>query len=195
MSNSGIYFITNTINNRCYIGSSHNLSKRKYEHFRTLSKGTHSNNHLQHAYDKYGKDAFTFEVIEEIPSQHLVKVENEYLKLVKRLPTWYYNTSLYAQVAMKGRKHSTASKQKMSLAKMGRMGVFKGKNHTEEAKAKMGKANIRYFEQHTFKHRDTGEVFVGTRCEFFHKYSLDRSHITELIRGVVKQHKGWQLVK
>ena len=56
---SGIYIITNTFNNKVYIGQSTNINKRLSEHARKLASGRHENSCLQHAYNKYGKVAIT----------------------------------------------------------------------------------------------------------------------------------------
>jgi group I intron endonuclease len=61
----GIYKITNKINGKVYIGQTDRLTERKREHFYRLEKQTHSNEHLQRAFNKYGKDNFIYEVIEE----------------------------------------------------------------------------------------------------------------------------------
>src|SRR5229473_6154293 len=59
---SGIYKITCTANKRIYIGSAVNLRKRKNEHWNAFKRNQHHNRHLQRAWDKYGEQAFTFEV-------------------------------------------------------------------------------------------------------------------------------------
>ena len=56
----GIYKIVNLDNGKFYIGSSINLAKRKWEHFKQLRLGIHCNCHLQAAYNKHGKDSFSF---------------------------------------------------------------------------------------------------------------------------------------
>ena len=61
----GIYKITNKKNNKVYIGQSDRLNDREREHFYRLEKQTHSNEYLQKSYNKYGKDNFLFEIIEE----------------------------------------------------------------------------------------------------------------------------------
>ena len=53
---SGIYCIINKINNKIYIGQSKNLLKRRKEHKKGLKFGTHHNDHLQKAYNNYGKE-------------------------------------------------------------------------------------------------------------------------------------------
>lgn len=60
----GIYKIKNLITNMCYIGQSINCDKRwNNAHKPLLMERAHYNKHLQRAWNKYGKDNFTFEII------------------------------------------------------------------------------------------------------------------------------------
>jgi len=61
----GIYKIINLINGKVYIGQSDRLNEREREHFYQLDKQEHHNEHLQKSYNKYGKDNFIFECIEQ----------------------------------------------------------------------------------------------------------------------------------
>lgn len=67
----GIYKITNTVNNKCYIGQSKNLMTRIRKHIKTLINGTNRNEHLQNAYNTYGTGNFTIEIIEECLTEEL----------------------------------------------------------------------------------------------------------------------------
>lgn len=60
---AGVYEIVNTVNGKRYIGSSATLTKRKYEHIRTLRLGTHRCVKLQRAWNKYGEGAFVFNTL------------------------------------------------------------------------------------------------------------------------------------
>ncbi len=62
---SGIYAISNNVNNKSYIGLTNNLNRRKREHFSKLRKNKHKNKHLQSAWNKYGEENFTFDVLKE----------------------------------------------------------------------------------------------------------------------------------
>jgi len=76
---SGIYKITNDKNGKNYIGSSININKRKSKHFYLLERGIHDNKYLQQSYSKYGKDFFSFEILELCVPEQLVEKENYYI--------------------------------------------------------------------------------------------------------------------
>jgi group I intron endonuclease len=82
-TNKGIYKITCLATGKFYIGSSVNLKRRKYIHFRELQANVHNNKHLQFSYNKYGKDSFIFEVIEYLPAttdwNFTLQTEQKYL--------------------------------------------------------------------------------------------------------------------
>ena len=77
----GIYKITNIINNKSYIGQSANIERRFKEH---CYKGYRSRIMLDIAIKKYGKENFTFEVVEECEPDKLNERETYWIK--------YYNT-------------------------------------------------------------------------------------------------------
>ena len=58
-----IYKITNLINGKCYIGQTTN-SKRRFTEHKAKGYGSEQNKVLYYAFDKYGIDNFSFEVIE-----------------------------------------------------------------------------------------------------------------------------------
>lgn len=77
----GIYRIRNKINNNSYYGSSENIDKRWKTHKSTLRNGTHMNCVLQRAWDKYGENNFSFEIVEECEKYLLLETEQKYLDL------------------------------------------------------------------------------------------------------------------
>lgn len=64
---TGIYKITNTENQKMYIGQSRNIDQRWKTHKRMAlkTKNTDNNSHLYNAMRKYGLEKFKFEVVEE----------------------------------------------------------------------------------------------------------------------------------
>lgn len=61
---AGIYRIVNLINDKVYVGRASRFKGRWSTHLCTLSKNKHHNGYLQNEFNKYGEDAFQFEVIE-----------------------------------------------------------------------------------------------------------------------------------
>jgi hypothetical protein len=71
----GIYIVRNIINNKVYIGSSNKINVRIRTHKWELNKNIHSNQYLQNAWNKYGKENFIFEIIEECEVDELLLKE------------------------------------------------------------------------------------------------------------------------
>lgn len=61
---SGIYRFTNTINGKMYIGMSNHINYRRKQHLRDLRRNDHVNRHFQAAFNKYGEDAFRWDILE-----------------------------------------------------------------------------------------------------------------------------------
>jgi len=75
----GIYRIKNNINEKCYYGSSKNIEKRWKTHLNQLINGKHINCILQNVWNKYGKDNFIFEIVEECELENLFETEQKYI--------------------------------------------------------------------------------------------------------------------
>jgi len=71
MKQCGIYSIKNISNGKRYIGASRDIQVRKQVHFSSLKRSVNGNKLLQSDYLEYGKDAFEFNVIEEVPANIL----------------------------------------------------------------------------------------------------------------------------
>lgn len=76
---SGIYKITNTLNNKVYIGQSKNVNERLKKHKQALKGNYHENNYLQNSWNKYGENHFTFEAAEECAQEVLLQRENYWM--------------------------------------------------------------------------------------------------------------------
>lgn len=82
----GIYKITNTINQKAYIGQSIHIEDRWYQH-KQESKNPRQkpyNYSIHQAFRKYGIEHFTFEIVEECPIEELNEREKYWVA--------YYNT-------------------------------------------------------------------------------------------------------
>lgn len=76
---SGIYCITNIIDNKKYIGSSKDIGYRFKHHLYRLNNNRHTNSHLQNAVNKYGISNFTFSVLEQCSKETLIEREQFYI--------------------------------------------------------------------------------------------------------------------
>jgi group I intron endonuclease len=61
----GVYKIINTVNGKFYVGSSKDIPSRVRRHFYDLKRNSHHSAYFQRAYNKYGKESFTHEVVLE----------------------------------------------------------------------------------------------------------------------------------
>lgn len=76
---SGIYCITNIIDNRIYIGSTQCFKRRFTEHLKDFTENTHSNKHLLRFVNKYGIDSIKFNIIEIVEINQTIEKEQYYL--------------------------------------------------------------------------------------------------------------------
>ena len=68
-----IYFFETP--NKVYVGSSKSCELRHKQHLRKLRAKKHINPHLQYAFDKYGENSLSFEIIELAGLEHLIDRE------------------------------------------------------------------------------------------------------------------------
>ena len=84
--NIGVYKIRNIINDDCYIGSTSNSSgfnHRWRTHIYALNHNKHHSIILQRAWNKYGKDNFIFEIIEECLGKICIEREQFYMDTIR----------------------------------------------------------------------------------------------------------------
>ncbi len=130
----GIYEIRNEVNDKQYIGSSQDIERRWQEHQKELQKGTHSNPHLQNAWNKYGSKVFQFSIIEEVQNiEDLLEQEQIWLDIIfetsspyniaTRAGGGYLGEEVNKRISegLKGRLVTVTeeTRQKMSVAKKG----------------------------------------------------------------------------
>lgn len=118
----GIYRIVHIESGRCYIGRSGDIAKRWDAHIRDLTASTdHHSAYLQHAWNKYGANAFRFEVVVlESDPQRLIELEQYYLdKRLFERGSKEYNMSSSSRGPV-GVKHSAEARARMSAAQKGR---------------------------------------------------------------------------
>lgn len=88
----GIYKIQNQINGKIYIGQSVHIERRWQEHCRASAHSL-----IAKAIHKYGKENFTFEIIEECATDDLDRLEEQYIKQYDSLAPKGYNIVLTSE--------------------------------------------------------------------------------------------------
>jgi len=126
---SGIYQIKNQISGKHYIGSAINIQERWKQHLRSLRRGCHHNQHLQRAFDRYGKAIFVFSILEAIEPQTLLVREQYFVDMLNP----EYNIAPVAGSPMLGRHHTLEACQKMSETLTGRRHSAEHKRNLSEA--------------------------------------------------------------
>lgn len=141
--NSGIYQIRNTINDKIYIGSSTDIKARQDKHISSLGNNKHENNHLQHAYNKYGITAFEHTIIMTCPpiKNILLFFEQHYLDIYWDGGKDCYNILKIAGSPL-GMKRTEEQRLAMSIrvsgnkhpqfGKVGSLSPSFGKKHSKE---------------------------------------------------------------
>jgi hypothetical protein len=79
----GIYKIQNKITGQIYIGCSLDIAKRWGQHLHDLKSGKHYNKKLSYAFEEYGFENFTFEIVELIDAaEQIFEIEQKYIDTI-----------------------------------------------------------------------------------------------------------------
>jgi group I intron endonuclease len=139
-----IYKITNTINNKCYIGETikDNPNSRWLSHKSSIKRKCGCPL-LMKAFEKYGEDAFKFEVLIICFDEDVFKFEKEYIKKYNSLSPNGYNVAEGGKfnAHFKGKKHSEETKNIMSIKS-------KEYNNREEVKERARRVAIEFNKTH-----------------------------------------------
>lgn len=150
---SGIYMIHNVINNKIYIGSATDLIKRRDSHLSYLRNNKHSCEHLQRAWNKYGKENFKIYVLEIFENRNILcEREQYYLDILlfasendDRFEQFGYNKARNAERPNLGRKMSDEQKKKISEKNSGVGNGMYGKQVSDEFRKKVSDNHARYW--------------------------------------------------
>lgn len=204
-----IYKITNIVNGKCYIGQTKNYKSRFQDHKLRLRKGEHDNPHLQYAWNKYGSDAFTFEVLEFAEDYN--ERERYYIKLYNSTDESYGYNILDGGENPPVRAHSTLSIN--DVQKIQRMfldgctldyicSIFPSVTRGHINKIKSGKAWKDESLTYPLKKDNDNEIGVDlanlviydllnttiTQKEIAKKYGISRTCVTAINNGSVQKY-------
>lgn len=216
-STTGIYLITNTITGAVYVGSAAKSIRERWENHRVqLRAGTHKNQYLLRAWNKYGEQAFTFTIAEVVKDRSIILEReqcwiNEYFPLGEK---YCYNLSPTAgsnigvknsaetieqrAAKLRGQKRSDEARQRMSAAQKARPPAS-AETRRKLSEALKGRTMARSGRNKTY------DGFIapdGTEYrnilnlhQFSKTHGLDSSTMVKLDKGKLKSAKGWQRVE
>ena len=150
-AHGGIYQIRHDLSGRVYVGSAVSITKRCAQHIRELNRSKHHSQKLQNAWNKYGADAFSFSVIEEVSApENLLAREQHWIDTFDAARVGFNMTPTAGSIL--GHKFSDESKRRMSKAATGHIKsaehranlsrVNTGKTMSDEARQKMRDAKL-----------------------------------------------------
>jgi hypothetical protein len=170
----GIYIIYNTINGKVYVGSSVDLRGRKSHHIGALKRGVHGNKHLQSAWRKYGEDAFSFRVLEEVvDNKSLVEIEQQWIDLFEASNSLYgYNIARIAGSCV-GIVKSAETCRKISESKKGKV------VHSDEVKKKISESCKKFYDDNPSARTAAGDRSRGRKFS-----ESQRNNMSKARKGV-----------
>ena len=128
----GIYKITCSADERCYVGQSIDIVARWGKHKRTLRQGKHRSIFMQRAWDKHGEDTFAIEVLEEVDPPTLLLNDLKTL-LTEREQVWM--DRLHPEFNVAPAAGSTLGMRPSEEAKVNWRKVIDSPEHREKLRA------------------------------------------------------------
>jgi len=133
---TGVYLIRNTVNQKYYVGSTERSFGSRFRGHITRSKKQESNPKFQSSWNKYGANAFQFEILEICETKDCISYEQAWMKSLNPILN-------IAQIAgnTRGYKHTEEYKKRSSESRMGKPSGAKGKKRTEETRKRLSEAH------------------------------------------------------
>ena len=200
-----IYVIRNSRNGKCYVGQTTGDAVRDRLYYHINGRGSRL---MKNAVEKYGRDAFTFEVIHDgVLDCQLDDLEIEAIKKYNSVAPNGYNLT---SGGFSKKKLSDETKQKISQTKIEKgYKPFLGRNHTPEAKRKISLAHQGKIVSNETKRKISlasknissetrkrmSEAKRGKRLSIQHRQKISasnigRKHTTESRQRISEANKG-----
>jgi group I intron endonuclease len=212
-SRIGIYGIKNVINNKIYIGKTGmNFGDRWDNHRALLRSNKHDNQHLQHAWNKYGENNFEFIVIEDCDVNQLNAREKYWITYYKDVNLAYNiqdggdggqflgkhlseetkrKIGAKNKINMLGKKHSEDTKKKMRESHLGKKYnpmSEEGRQHVKEAQQKYALENPKKLTKDDVIHiREERNKQKTTYADLAKKYNVTSQCISDICN-----YKRWK---
>lgn len=166
---SGVYTITNCINNKIYVGCSSDIDKRIGDHKSALKNNSHPNSYLQSTHDIYGMNSLIFEILVDCEEVFMYSEENFWVNMLNTFDRNFGYNLLSTNPNNINKRHSEETKLKISKAGVGRPTVWKGRKHTEESKSKISESLLG---------RIVSSESIAKGVETRHKHAEERGYYT-----------------
>lgn len=114
---TGIYSIRQ--GDKFYVGQAVDIKRRWNRHRNSLRSGTHSNPHLQNAWNKHGEDSFHFEIIEICESDVLLEREEYWISSLDAVQAGF--NCKVASTTWIGKQHRDETRKKISESHKGKL--------------------------------------------------------------------------
>ena len=214
---TGIYTITNLLNNKIYVGSTIlSFNKRFNQHKHLLRKNKHHSKYLQNSWNKYGEENFVFKILDYVLPEFCLSTEIYWINLLNAKNVNYgYNTN-DPEKGRLGVLHTKESKLKMRNAQLGEKSHMYdkklsekqiqnlkefhiGRKHTENTKLKIsilkkGKQlkedNPFYGKKHTTETLEKLRIITTERWKNKPHPNLGKKASDELKQKLSESHKG-----
>lgn len=105
---------------KLYIGQASEIGGRLRCHLSALRRGVHGNMRLKNAFNKYGRDAFSLEVVLVCKKEHLTLYEQAVLDFHLQKGDGVYNCKIKCVESPTGFRHSAITRSRMSADRAGR---------------------------------------------------------------------------
>jgi len=116
----GIYRLLCLVTGKYYCGSTENIKQRFWDHRKNLRGNKHCNRHLQYAWNKYGENGFTFEVVEYCNEEKLISREQWYIDKTRCADDRFGFNLAPTAGNTKGCKHTEEAKRKNRERQVGK---------------------------------------------------------------------------
>ena len=172
----GVYQIRCTSTSKGYVGSALHIEKRWAVHRHHLRKGSHTNTHLQRAWNKYGEENFTFEILEQVALREDLLPREKFWIAKKKSFTNGFNLTPEAVSGLgrvwtpeQKRKHSEVAKKVAQ-----RPGESRRRSRRARAQHREGKLGIRTCSPETLRlmRKKISKTLTGRRLSEDHRRSL-----------------------
>ena len=170
---SAIYAIVNNVTRDMYVGSSVGVKRRWSAHRNLLAKKCHYNSRLQRAHDKYGANAFDWEIVQFVDDKtQLIAREQFWMNFFAPV----YNGRPVANSPL-GTKASIETRAKMSVAAKKR--GFSEEHKRNISLAKKGVCTISEEQKKRLSVLNTGKVYSAETRAKVSVASTGRYHTDE----------------